>query len=740
MYIDLEGSDDDIFSGANDKGSKGREKDDNNHEYTQAGENTRDYKEFCEKIEDLNEDDYEEFCEKIEDLNEDDYEEFCEKAANEDELHSLHSASEDDVSYPEFNESSSFASPQLCMGMKFSSHIIFRRALKEWAIRNGFGFKLLKNTSTRITAICHHLCGFKVHASKLRDSTTFQIKTFNPKHSCPRDFHNNLVDSTYISQKFIEDLRDNPTWVVNAMQKKIQRDLGVEVSLQRCYRARRKTKKVIEGDVKEQYRRLHDYATTIMKFNPGSCMKIKTFLADSPIIQNEQNEEILTPIPKQICVFEYMYVRFAAQKQGFFAGVRPWIGLDGCHLKTPMGGQLLCAVGRDGNENMFPLAIGLVDIEEKASWLWFIKLLLDDFGKPEDCGWGLIEAFKEVGLGVEHRHCMKHLYDNYKVHLRSIEYKKELWAVTSAGSMAQFEYRVTKLKEFDTNAYDWVMRSEPKTWARAFFSTHVKCEALQNNICESFNAYILKARDIPILSMFEWIRRRILKRFHVKYTAMLKYKGDICPNAQDTLEKLKFESRNCFCTLVGERRYEVDFYDTTNVVNLIHQSCTCRMWELSGIPCKHAVSAIYTNREQPEKYVHKYFHKDTYFSIYNYVLHPLPGQYDWEKTNLPDIQPAMVRKPAGKPKKRRIRAIDEPRNPFKLTRAGGTVYCGNCKQKGHNVRGCKAALTRDTPWQRRQRLSRAKKMGEQNINERHNVTQSTSTTGPPSSKNGKKYG
>ncbi|KAF2294929.1 hypothetical protein GH714_027083 [Hevea brasiliensis] len=358
MYIDLEGSDDDIFSGANDKGSKGREKDDNNHEYTQARENTRDY---------------EEFCEKAEDLNEDDYEEFCEKAANEDELHSLHSASEDD---------------------------------------------------------------------------------------------------------------------------------------------------------------------------------------------------------------------------------------------------------------------------------------------------GLVESFKEVGLGVEHRHCMKHLYDNYKVHFRGIEYKKGLWAVASAGSMAQFEYRVAKLKEFDTNAYDWVMRSEPKTWARAFFSTHVKYQALQNNICESFDAYILKVRDIPILSMFEWIRRRIMKRFHVKYTAMLKYKGDICPNAQDTLEKLKFESRNCFCTPAGSSLKSM--YISTFI--------RIPIW------------------------------------LYNYVLHPLPGQHDWKKTNLPDIQPAMVRKPAGRPKKRRIRAIDEPRNPFKLTRVGGTVYCGNCKQKGHNVRGFKAVLTGDTPWQRRQRLSRAKKM------------------------------
>ena len=47
--------------------------------------------------------------------------------------------------------------------------------------------------------------------------------------------------------------------------------------------------------------------------------------------------------------------------------MRPIIGLDGCHLKTSMGGQLLCVVGRDENENMFPLEMVIVDIEEKIS-------------------------------------------------------------------------------------------------------------------------------------------------------------------------------------------------------------------------------------------------------------------------------------------------------------------------------------------------------------------------------------
>ncbi|PNX74010.1 pentatricopeptide repeat-containing protein at1g77405-like protein [Trifolium pratense] len=40
---------------------------------------------------------------------------------------------------------------------------------------------------------------------------------------------------------------------------------------------------------------------------------------------------------------------------------RPFIGVDGCFLKTKYGGQLLIAVGRDANDEYFPLAFGLVE-------------------------------------------------------------------------------------------------------------------------------------------------------------------------------------------------------------------------------------------------------------------------------------------------------------------------------------------------------------------------------------------
>jgi hypothetical protein len=78
--------------------------------------------------------------------------------------------------------------------------------------------------------------------------------------------------------------------------------------------------------------------------------------------------------------FSSFYFYFEGCKKGFTYGCRPFIGVDGCHLKTKYGGQLLIAVGRDPNDQYFPLAFGVVENETKESWKWFIQLLMEDLG------------------------------------------------------------------------------------------------------------------------------------------------------------------------------------------------------------------------------------------------------------------------------------------------------------------------------------------------------------------------
>ena len=87
---------------------------------------------------------------------------------------------------------------------------------------------------------------------------------------------------------------------------------------------------------------------------------------------------------------------FEAQKKGFILGCRPIIGLDACHLKGPYGGQLMHAMGRDGNNQMYPLAIAVVEFECKSSWTWFLDNLLDVIGRPEEMGWTFISDRQKV--------------------------------------------------------------------------------------------------------------------------------------------------------------------------------------------------------------------------------------------------------------------------------------------------------------------------------------------------------
>jgi len=48
-----------------------------------------------------------------------------------------------------------------------------------------------------------------------------------------------------------------------------------------------------------------------------------------------------------------------------------------------------------------------------------------------------------------------------------------------------------------------------------------------NNLSESFNSMILRARDKPIVSMLEWIRTRLMSRLYIKRVGIERYKHDI---------------------------------------------------------------------------------------------------------------------------------------------------------------------------------------------------------------------
>ena len=106
---------------------------------------------------------------------------------------------------------------------------------------------------------------------------------------------------------------------------------------------------------------------------------------------------------------------------------------------------------------------------------------------------------------------------------------------------------------------------------------------------------ILDARDKPIITMLEWIRVKLMTRMYSKRTEIEKFTSDTCPNIVKKLEQLKVDSKSFSAISSGCYIYEVDNEYERHVVNLTRKCCSCRVWDLTGISCKHGVAIIYKN-------------------------------------------------------------------------------------------------------------------------------------------------
>lgn len=124
------------------------------------------------------------------------------------------------------------------------------------------------------------------------------------------------------------------------------------------------------------------------------------------------------------------------------------------------------------------------------------------------------------------------------------------------------------------------------------------------------------------------------------------------------------------------------------VVDLSKSSCTCNLFDLVGIPCRHAVAAIACKRMKPEDFVHPYYKRAAYEATYGHEITPINGQELWQPTNDPEILPPIKKRGPGRPKKLRRRDPFEDLGSTRLSRTVAKHKCSRCGQHGHNSRRC----------------------------------------------------
>ncbi|KAI3733776.1 hypothetical protein L6452_13232 [Arctium lappa] len=312
----------------------------------------------------------------------------------------------------------------------------------------------------------------------------------------------------------------------------------VKVSKGQCIRAKSRALLEIEGSLTENYGKLWDYGHEIKRANPGSTVKM-----DVNLMADGSNE------------FRRFYVCFKALRDGWISGCRKVIGLDGCFLKGVCKGELISAIGRDGDNQFYPIAWVVVDVENKENWKWFIELLIKDIGVIEGVGLTIVSDQHKGIVEASHRY----------------------WYVIPSG-------------------------------------------------------------------------------------------GNV------------FETRNGYEAMV---------------VVLDARRCSCRLWDISGIPCVHSIAAIHFINKDPEDYVSKWFTKDLFKMTYENTIRQLNGSNMWTPTPYIKPNPPKERRMSGRPSIIRKRPESESQST-RVTQSGKAMTRSNCLETGHNARTCKKEK-RDPP-------------------------------------------
>jgi hypothetical protein len=188
-------------------------------------------------------------------------------------------------------------------------------------------------------------------------------------------------------------------------------------------------------------------------------------------------------------------------------------------------------------------------------------------------------------------------------------------------------------------------------------------------------------------------RKKVFTRIQEQRAKGEKFHGKICPSI---FNKLKASiARTQFMEVLwnGKDGFEVKLMTGRKrqyTVSLEKRTCSCGYFQLSGLPCSHAITAIYKCSKSVEDFIDPCYSVEVFNKIYEHCLQPVEGEEMWPVSDKPRPQaPGYVKMP-GRPKKndRKREETEKPKCANKMSKHGTTISCSMCGNPGHNKSSC----------------------------------------------------
>ncbi|XP_010446068.1 PREDICTED: uncharacterized protein LOC104728837 [Camelina sativa] len=219
-------------------------------------------------------------------------------------------------------------------------------------------------------------------------------------------------------------------------------------------------------------------------------------------------------------------------------------------MKGKYKGFLVAASGKDGNIQIYPLDFGVVEVENDAGWVWFLKNLSKFVPDEEDLVFvsdrhaSIYSALAKVYPLAHHAACSVHLFQNVK-HIYNCGGLAGL--VSKAGrayTVGDFRYWWRQIEETKQECAEYLLNIGLPHWTLSHFPGN-RYNLMSSNISESLNAAMQKVVDYPIMSMVEVIRAMLMRWFWCRRTFAGKTRTRCTPEIEELLIDHLKESLNC---------------------------------------------------------------------------------------------------------------------------------------------------------------------------------------------------
>ncbi|XP_022157476.1 uncharacterized protein LOC111024169 [Momordica charantia] len=230
----------------------------------------------------------------------------------------------------------------------------------------------------------------------------------------------------------------------------------------------------------------------------------------------------------QASCLKYAFMALGCSIRSFRSCIRLVLVIDGAHLKGKYRGVILIVTPVDGNNQIYPLAFGIVDKEKDNSWIWFLEHVKGCIGDIS----GLMNL-------------------NDKFNFRTEDVKRLYIQAATAFKKSTFRYcwnQHAGLPEVQKYLEDIGFDK----WTRAY-QPGLTYNQMTTNIAKSMNVVLVHGRALP-----------------------------------EAVEQARRHGVNP----INNFEYEVHNGSSKVRVNLNTRTCTYKQFDYYQIPCSHAVAVV----------------------------------------------------------------------------------------------------------------------------------------------------